>query len=379
MPLVWRWSAPASRASFWNTTKSMPELWRPVSTRRTSRGGRGSAAGCVRADTATPGQADRVHADHDAGPAGGEHEIVVVGQAGDVVGDVERVHRHAAGAVGYALEDVHHLSHAFGQRQAGRIGLQLVVLDEVDTGIGRARRPGRRAPRAESPMLGFTIVPINGPARSVDQLTGAGHAEPRARVHARRRPPAARGRPAAGAPTSRSSNRLPATAARRLGSDGPKLRSGKSILTRARRADRQSPLAPGRGGRPLGGSSSMAATMAACRALQLARSPARPGRRFQRTAHPPSPRRPPRVAVRSRSRRSRVRRQTRRPPRACCRLPSGPWVDMWPCMNVHASSTAARGVLSSCGQLRPCSWKRPGRGGQPLLAYCSGLVGPGSG
>ena len=51
-----------------------------------------------------------------------------------VVGDIERYHRLAPGAVGMAVDHRHHRAHPLGQRRVGRVAVDLVVLDEVDAG-----------------------------------------------------------------------------------------------------------------------------------------------------------------------------------------------------------------------------------------------------
>ena len=76
---------------------------------------------------------DEVDAHHHARAAGVDHEVVVRLEPVDVVGDVERVHRLDAGAVGMALQHGHDGAHALGQRSGGAVALQLVVLDEVDS------------------------------------------------------------------------------------------------------------------------------------------------------------------------------------------------------------------------------------------------------
>ncbi len=136
------------------------------------------------AEVREPGKPDHVDARHDAGAAGGDDQVVVRLEQVDVVRDVERVHRHAAGPVGVTPEHRHDGVDAGGEGRVRTVALQLVVFDEVDAGrdelghdlgqIGGAQPDARLHDRAQ-----------HRPGRPADEFPGPREAEPRSAVAVR--------------------------------------------------------------------------------------------------------------------------------------------------------------------------------------------------
>jgi hypothetical protein len=79
-------------------------------------------------------EADRVDARHHAGAAGAQHRVVPAQHVVDAAGDVDRVHRHAAEAVGMLVQHRRHGLEPGVEGRVRRVGDQLVVLEEVDAG-----------------------------------------------------------------------------------------------------------------------------------------------------------------------------------------------------------------------------------------------------
>ncbi len=78
------------------------------------------------------GEADGVHTDHDAGALMVQDVIVALEHLVEVAGDVGGVHDALAGAVGVAVDDVHDGGEALVEGAVRAVGLEFVVLDEVD-------------------------------------------------------------------------------------------------------------------------------------------------------------------------------------------------------------------------------------------------------
>ncbi len=137
--------------------------------------------GTLVAEFLDAGEPHAVQADHDRGAAGVHDGLVVVEHRVQLVADVEGVHDPLAGALGVLVDDAHHRGDASVERRVGRIGHQLVVLDEVDPGPGEPGHELRRRLRAqaharlddrpdERPRLGD----IGEATGSRDAETGAG-------------------------------------------------------------------------------------------------------------------------------------------------------------------------------------------------------------
>ena len=110
-----------------------------------------------------------------------DHEIVVGFEPVEVVGDVERVHRLDAGAIGVAFEHRHHRRDPLPQRGLGAVALQLVILDEVDAGRGEIAHEVGEVGRGE-PDAGLDDRADHGAVGAGHQSSGAGDAELRAGV-----------------------------------------------------------------------------------------------------------------------------------------------------------------------------------------------------
>ena len=80
------------------------------------------------------GEADAVDIDHHAGAALFLHQVVAAQHVLHVAGDVERIHGLLAGRIGHPPDLRHDRRDAPGQRSVRRVGLQFVVLDEVESG-----------------------------------------------------------------------------------------------------------------------------------------------------------------------------------------------------------------------------------------------------
>ena len=80
------------------------------------------------------GKADVVDAHHDAGARVLFHQIVAAQHVIDIAADIECVHRLLAGLIRYALDLGHDCRDALGERRIGRIGVELIVFDEVEAG-----------------------------------------------------------------------------------------------------------------------------------------------------------------------------------------------------------------------------------------------------
>ena len=92
----------------------------------------------VAGDLGHADEADRVEADHHAGAAELQHQVVVAAHGVEIVGDVEGEHHLAADALGVAVDRAHHGAGARVEGAGRAIGLELVVLDEVDAGLAEA-------------------------------------------------------------------------------------------------------------------------------------------------------------------------------------------------------------------------------------------------
>ena len=53
----------------------------------------------------------------------------------ELIADIERIHQLAAGRVRQVVDDAHHGLHALGQWRVGRVGHQLIILDEIDASL----------------------------------------------------------------------------------------------------------------------------------------------------------------------------------------------------------------------------------------------------
>ena len=138
------------------------------------------------------GEADQVDARHHAGAAGGDDQVVVGLEPPESsvmlnaymgFAPVRSAWRSSTGMTAATRS-------ASGERA---VALQLVVFDEVDTRLAElADDLGESA--GDSPMLGFTIVPIIAPCGRPISRARALDAEWRARGSAPRRPAAGRDR-----------------------------------------------------------------------------------------------------------------------------------------------------------------------------------------
>ncbi len=187
----------------------------------------------VRAQRLHRGQADGVHADHQAGAAVRDEVVVAAQHLVDLAGDVGGVHDAPAGAVGHVVQI--HASTARGaliERAVRAVALQLVILDEVDAGFGEHADLRRRG------FGGHADARLDDgaderPAINAGEGARAGDAELRSLVRVekcRRKREVQQLEAGEGAC---SSERLPATVASRLGSDGPMLCSGQESVTSA--------------------------------------------------------------------------------------------------------------------------------------------------
>ena len=93
----------------------------------------------VTAQLVQPHQPDRVQAGHHAGAARGQHDVVAAAHLVEVAGQVEGHHRLAAAAIGGAVHDGHHPLHPLLEGAVRAVGLELVVLDEVDAAVDQRR------------------------------------------------------------------------------------------------------------------------------------------------------------------------------------------------------------------------------------------------
>ena len=79
-----------------------------------------------------PGEADGIGAGHDAGAAFGQHEVVAAAHLVHLAGQVEGEHDLAARPFGMGADDAHDGAHAVVEGADVAVGLQFVILDEVD-------------------------------------------------------------------------------------------------------------------------------------------------------------------------------------------------------------------------------------------------------
>src|SRR6266508_4642594 len=78
------------------------------------------------------GQPDAVHADHDASAAGSRDSVVPPQHLVDLSGDVAGVHHLSPIPVGVPVDDPHHGVEALLEWAVRAVGLQFIILDEVD-------------------------------------------------------------------------------------------------------------------------------------------------------------------------------------------------------------------------------------------------------
>ena len=91
-----------------------------------------------------------VEAHHHAGAPGREHHVVVGQHPVEPVADVERDHHLAARLLRRLVHRLHHRLDPVGERRMRRIGHQLVVLHEVDSGERQRADEVGRLPRGEA-------------------------------------------------------------------------------------------------------------------------------------------------------------------------------------------------------------------------------------
>lgn len=91
-----------------------------------------------------------VEARHHAGAAELAHEVVPATHLVDLAGQVEGEHHLLSGALGMIVDDAHHRAGAGLERAGGAVGLQLVVLDEVDAGLAEGGDQGGGLPGIEA-------------------------------------------------------------------------------------------------------------------------------------------------------------------------------------------------------------------------------------
>ena len=136
-PLTWVWSMPASA----------PELLerdeRHAERRRAAEHAPAVAMAVddqlrVRAQHLHRGQPDGVHADHQARAAAGDEVVVAAQHLVDVAGEVGGVHDCVLPVLVAMVDSStsHHGGDARFERAVRAVGLQLVILDEVDAGFG---------------------------------------------------------------------------------------------------------------------------------------------------------------------------------------------------------------------------------------------------
>ena len=83
------------------------------------------------------GQAAPVEAGHHAGSALGRHQVGMAAHGIGLIGDVEGHHHVAPGPVAIGPDPGHDGRHPLGDRCMVGIGADLVILDEVDTGLAQ--------------------------------------------------------------------------------------------------------------------------------------------------------------------------------------------------------------------------------------------------
>ena len=81
------------------------------------------------------GQTHRVQGDHHTATAGGQHVVVVPAHLVDLAGDVEGHHDLASGALLMFKHQRHDRVDPLGERAVRAVGLEFIVLDEVDAAI----------------------------------------------------------------------------------------------------------------------------------------------------------------------------------------------------------------------------------------------------
>ena len=130
-------------------------------------------------------QPDRVEACHDAGAAEVADEIVAVAHLIEIAGEVEGDHHFLAGAVCMIVDHLHYRTGPLVERADRAIGIQFVVLDEVDAGFGEAANQGRRFLGAE-PDARLDDRAYQRPAVDIGETPGSFYPETGTRIGRRK-------------------------------------------------------------------------------------------------------------------------------------------------------------------------------------------------
>ena len=125
--------------------------------------------------------ADRVQAQHDCCTALGHDQVVAAAHLIEFPRQIECIHDLAAAALGVFAYHLHTKPHTFVKRTSRAIGLQLVVLDEIDTGGTQLFDHGGRVRRTQT-HRGFDDGAYQRRLRHAGQGAGTGYAKGRAGV-----------------------------------------------------------------------------------------------------------------------------------------------------------------------------------------------------
>ena len=79
-----------------------------------------------------PGKTHPIDTDHDTRATGSRHSVALAQHVIDRARHIEGIHRHAPQPVGMAMQHRHHRRQPRSKRLVGRIGHQLIVLDEIN-------------------------------------------------------------------------------------------------------------------------------------------------------------------------------------------------------------------------------------------------------
>ena len=126
-------------------------------------------------------QSNAVDVHHDAGAAVLFHQIVAAQHVVDVASDVECIHRFLAGLVGDFFDFRHDGGNPFRERRVVWVGLQFIVLDEVETGNGEVTHQACQCV-GRQPDAGFDDGADQRQFLDLREFAGAGDAESRSRI-----------------------------------------------------------------------------------------------------------------------------------------------------------------------------------------------------
>src|SRR6516225_6412082 len=95
-------------------------------------------------------EADRIQARHHACAAARENEVVAAAHLVEIAGEIEGEHHYLAGSLRMSVDDRYDGVHPIFETTIRSVGLQFVVLDEIDAGFTESRNKVRRFFRSEA-------------------------------------------------------------------------------------------------------------------------------------------------------------------------------------------------------------------------------------